>query len=351
MAVRTFDVVGGLAVAGWLVITGLFVYRTEWQSNETGQALESDGLNMEAGDTWMLLRRQGDEIGYLHRTHTRLEDGWLVEYDMLAILEIVGRELPLETTVKATIDTEGYVSNVQADAKIANRSFEARGQVDDRSATLIVESGDDQSMQRTIDFEERPRLASNSVHQLLAQDNLDPGDTFEETYFDPTSMSRESIVMTYKGREEISVFDRKENAHFIRQTVAGRELDIYVDDQGRILVQEFPMKVVGARVRPDLAKTRASNLRQRARDLRNKLASKGSKIGRGLEMALGVLGLGSGGGSQMIPDIGASQMDDSSSDSKTDASTGSPPPDAGAPASDVDPNAASSDTADEAIAR
>lgn len=336
MDVRAFDVAGTVAVAGWLVVTGLFVYRTECQGTGPRQELDNQqtGLAMEEGESWMLLQRQGDEIGYIHRTHTRLEAGWLVEYDMLAMLEVMGSTLPIETKVKATIDEQGYVSNVHADARFARRRFEARGRIEGTSGTLIVDTGDGEPMKRDLEFQERPRLSSHSVHQLLARDDLQAGDTFEETYFDPTSMGRETIEMIYKGRETIDVYDREEEAHFIRQTVAGRELDVYVDDRGRILVQEFPMKVVGARVQKELGKTQASNLRQRADEVSSQLARGKGGIGRGLGMALEMFGFGGGGGgSNMIPGFDvpsdSSPSPDASSGGGSDA--GGMPSDAAAP--------------------
>jgi hypothetical protein len=49
-------------------------------------------------------------------------------------------------------------------------------------------------------------------------------------------------------------------------------LDVYVDDKGEILIQEFPLKLVGARVPAALGRTRSASIRRQIEE-REKAAS------------------------------------------------------------------------------
>lgn len=299
---RFFDLIGAVIVAAWLAFTGAYVWEHEFaDADDAAPAATADGqIALEEGQTWLMMRRDDRDIGFVHQTRTRLTDGWLVEYDMLAMLEVLERKLALQTTVKARLDAEAYLREFSADMQVAGQTFKATGDVrtddpDRHRIDLSIDIGDS-VRRRTVELPRRPRLASNAVQQLLAQPDLQSGDSFRQSYFDATSMGMTAIEMEYVGRETIEVLGETHDARHIRQTVAGRTLDVYVDAAGRILIQEFPLQIVGSRVAPELGRARASALRKEARQLETKLPD---SLLSNLDGMLGMLGFG--GDSGLLP--------------------------------------------------
>ena len=276
---------------GWLTLTGLYVYRQEFDAPNDADVLEGDVV-LEEGANWLILQREEESIGYVHRTTTRLQEGWLLEYEMLLAISLLGEKIPIDTKVTAKLDKQAYVSDFDAEIRAAGRSLSAAGEVDGTALLLNIEAGSTTS-RRELQLEERPRLATNAFDQVLARDDLEAGDTFENRYFDPTSLGMRRIVLEYRGREQTEVFDRKVHASHVRQRVAGQTFDVYLDDDGRILVQEFPLEIVGARVSSELGKARASSIRRRVQ----RIDFSGSALsevlgGTGMETALDILGVG-----------------------------------------------------------
>lgn len=297
---RTFDAIGAAAVGAWLIVTSLYVYRHERATPSSSAGNRGEAVIRE-GETWMILRRDGDDVGFAHRARTRLESGWLVEYDMLVVVDIFDTTLPVETEVRAKLDLDARLRELDATVRAAGRTFHAQGDVQGESLSLVLQSGED-SRRHTIPLRERPRLATNSAQSLLGRDALEPGDSLQNDFFDPTSMGLRSIEMVYRGRTDIEVMGESHRAHHLQQRVAGTELDLYLDEAGAVLVQEFPLEIIGTRVRPELGRTRAASLRNEARAAQRNLEH--GELGTGVARALDMLGWSGGLAPGPSPDAG-----------------------------------------------
>ncbi len=292
---RLFDLIGILAVAGWLALSGWYVYRHEFRTAPERPADRLDEqVVLHEGDNWLMLQRDQEDVGFVHRTRTRLEGGWLVEYELLLVLELLGKKRPIDVSVKARLDPEAYLREFDAEIEAAGRTISAQGDVDDRTLSLVI-NPTAQPIQRTVELEDRPRLATHSFNQLVSRRNLRPGDRFENEYFDPTSLGMQTIVMEYVGRETLEMFDREHESRHIKQHVGGETYDAYVDAQGELLIQEFPLEMVAARVEPELGRARAASLRKRAEQVESSSEQGPALEGAGMRTALEMLGIGSEG--------------------------------------------------------
>jgi len=317
--VRTFDVTGALAVAFWLVFTGLYVYRHQVGTGPSQARSLDAGVPLREGDTWMILQRDNDDIGFVHRTRTRLDDGWLTEYEMLLAVELLGQKRPVDVSIKARLDGEAYLTSFDAEVRAGGRKVTAQGDVHADTVSLLVNPESD-PIERDLPLDDRPRLATHSIHQLLGRDELHPGDRFRNTYFDPTSLGMQQIVMEYVGRESVEVFGESHESHHLTQTVSGETYDVYVDPGGELLIREFPFDIVGVRVRPELGRARAADIRERADAAENADPGDAGRLGgAGLEAAFEMLGvspesLGDGSDSPLpaVPAPDASPSDGSS---------------------------------------
>lgn len=277
-------------MGAWLIVTSLYVYRHE-RATPSSDAENRGEAVIREGETWMILRRDDDDVGFVHRARTRLESGWLVEYDMLVVVDVFDTTLPVETEVRARLDLDARLRELDGTVRAAGRSFHAQGDVQGESLSLVLQSGKS-SRRHTIPIGEPPRLSTNSAQSLLGRDDLEAGDSLENDYFDPTSMGLRSIEMVYRGRTDIEVMGESHRAHHLRHHVAGTELDLYLDEDGAVLVQEFPLEIIGTRVRPELGRTRSASLRNEARAARRNLEE--GELGSGIARALEMLGWSGG---------------------------------------------------------
>jgi hypothetical protein len=283
---KLFDVVGAIVVLTWVGLASLYVYNVEGSKSGPAQGLAGEFV-MHEGETWLLLRRdkQDKEVGFVHQTRTSIEDGWLLEYDMLMTIELLGTERSIETRVKSRLDGDGYLEGFSADVNASGRSFRAKGEVEDKTIHISLNLGGE-PRQQSIELEDKPRLSSSALNQLLASGELEAGEEFSERFFDPTTMQMTEMVMVYKGKKVIDVYDEEVPGHHVVQKVAGSELDVYVDDEGGILIQEFPLRMIGARVPPSFGRTRASVIRQRFKEQKKRQEASGG-ADEGFEFNLG----------------------------------------------------------------
>jgi hypothetical protein len=330
---KLFDVVGALVVAAWVVLAGMYVYDAEFSEPSAAQGIDGE-FSMHEGETWLVLRREGKEVGFVHQTRTDLGDGWLLEYDMLMTIQLLGTERAIDTTVKSRLDTEGYLTEFTADVKASGRSFKAKGEVDGKTISTTLNLLGEPKTQ-TIELQDKPRLSTSAFNQLLASGDIEAGDEFSERFFDPTTMQMTEMVMLYKGKKTVDVYEEKVPAHHILQKVAGNELDVYVDDKGEILIQEFPLRMVGARVPAELGRTRASSIRRKLEERQKQQKNKPGagqfdfNLGTAMELLGGQVapekvGIGAPDEAKEADDAeDTQQADDKTDDSGTDEAAGS----------------------------
>jgi hypothetical protein len=283
---KIFDVVGAIVVLTWVVLASIYVWDVEGSKAGPAKDLGAEFV-MHEGETWLVLRRdkKDKEVGFVHQTRTPIADGWLLEYDMLMMIDLLGTERAIETKVKSRIDEAGYLEGFSANINASGRSIRAQGEVEDKTIRISINLGGD-PREQTIELAEKPRLSSSALNQLLAKGELEAGEEFKQRYFDPTMMQMTDMVMLYKGEKTIDVYDEELLSHHVVQKIAGNELDVYVDDQGEVLIQEFPLRMIGARVPPSLGRTRASLIRKRFKNQQEKQETSGQDSG-GFDFNLG----------------------------------------------------------------
>ncbi len=288
---RLFDLIGAAAVVGWLALVSAYVWQTYFADNTVDFGGE---VVLHEGQSWMLLTREGRDVGYIHETRTELDNdaGWLLEYDLLMNVQMLGINQFLKTNIKASVDPNAYLNQFNAKIAAASTEFVVEGTVEGSTVTMsTVIAG--KPREQKIDLGQRPRLANSAVNELIASENLTPGQRFEQEYFDPTKMGMTSIVFEYVREHEVDVYEEKHQTYHFRQIVAGNELDVYVDKRGEVYIQEFPFRIIGARVPEELGQSRAQAMRRDFKE-RKKNGDTSGGVDLGVESALGMM-QGTGG--------------------------------------------------------
>ncbi len=260
---RLFDVVGGAVLVSWIALVATFTYKVN-VLDVAPEVEASDTIVITPGSSWMILSREGKEIGYVHEVRTGLDEGWLFEYEMMMAIAIAGQDRLIDTNMKATLDHDARLMSFQGSVDSLLGTFALKGDVtpldEGARVDLVIDLGGEPS-ERAIPLPELPRLSSNALNQLIAQPDLKPGTVYEQEFFDPMSMGANKLVYEYVERKMVNVYDEEIDALHFRQKVMGNELDVFVTPQGEIVIQEFPMRTIGVRMPAVLAKSRVNNLR------------------------------------------------------------------------------------------
>ena len=258
---KLFDVIGAVAVIVWLSVIGYFAY-TQYIVPQS-YSLEGGAVFRE-GESYMVLTREDEEVGYIHESRTRVSetDSWLLEYDLVMNISMLGIDQYLQTTIKATVNRAAVLERFSAAIETAGTTFDLTGEVDGSRIEMQMEIGG-QPRTQVIELKEPPRLSNSALNELVANENLEPGMVFEQEYFDPTTMGMTTMTFEFVRESEIDLYDEKIPTFHFRQRVGGTELDAYVDEFGEVQLQEFPLRIVGARLPPELGRARAREIAER----------------------------------------------------------------------------------------
>ena len=271
---KLFDIIGVLVVCSWFGVAGWVGYR-EFSKEEVSVTL--DDIRLTEGDAWMVLTRESEEVGFVHETRTRIDDGWLLEYELALQIDIASQKKLLESHTRATLDDKAYLRQFTADITSFIGSFTVRGEVTGTTIVLTSNIGGGEQ-ERTVNLPEPPRLSNNAVNQLVATpEKLVAGQEISQEYFDPMSSGMSKLTFTYVEKTEVTLFDGKAEAYHFRQKRLGDEMDVYISPEGEILIQEFPMRTVGSKIPANLGKTRASAIQRKFREQAAKAKKEGKQ--------------------------------------------------------------------------
>lgn len=264
---RLFDVMGALVVGAWVVLAGAYAVKVNTEDKGSVASKLSDKVTMSEGESWMILTRKDVDVGYIHETRTVVDDGWLLEYEMLTLVELMGVPQLIDTRMKATVDRDAVLRQFFGAVTSVIGTFEVRGEVKGLELTMTMDMQGGKREQK-ITLKQPPRLASNALNQILAGPAPRVGQVFEQEFFDPVSMGMNRLVYEFVEMKEVDTYEIKEMSYHFVQKVMGTELDVFVNKNGEILIQELPMYTVAAKIPNILGRSRAPIIR---RDIEKKM--------------------------------------------------------------------------------
>ncbi len=263
---RLFDTVGALSVICWVLILGSFVYQEYLSAppETTSTAIStSNAITITEGQSWFVLSRENKDVGFIHESRTRVDESWLFEHEMVMQVELAGSLQLLKTHTRATLDSTGILQKFQGDMNSFMGTFTATGEVADNTIHVDVDLGQ-RSFSRDIPLNAPPKLSNTAINQLVANPELlKENQRYEHEYFDPMQQQMSTLAYRYIEQKEVEVYGNTFQAYHFRQELMGDELDVYVNADGEVLIQEFPMKTVASQLPDTLGKSHTSGLRKK----------------------------------------------------------------------------------------
>ncbi len=264
---RIFDAVGALSVTCWLAILAAFAYQQLTpETLPKASELAFTQIAITEGNTWLVLTRDRDEVGYIHESRTKVDDNWLFEYEMMMLVEVGALKQLIDTHTRATLSQDGHLEKFQGDISSFVGTFEVKGEVSGESIEIDLKIGE-KTTQRKVSVSEPPRLSNTAINQLVAKpEELVAGKRYQQEFFDPMQQQMSNLSYIYIERKEVELYDTTREAYHFRQELMGDEFDVYVSPEGEILIQEFPMRTIASRLPEALGKTRISAIKRQLKE-------------------------------------------------------------------------------------
>ncbi len=268
---RIFDGIGIATVAIWLGIISLTAWNIHYKP-PTVQT-KSDQVVLTEGESWMILRRNDADVGFIHESRTQLEKGWLLESQTIISIEMLGTDQLFKTTVKATVDEHAVIQNFTSDLSEMDSSFHATGKVDGNTMTITTYAGGSQSTQ-SIPLSQPPRLLSAAFNKFLAHKDLKEGQWIDEMFFDAETIDMVKMKVQYIRPSQTEIWDETHESQIFTRHAGGEKFNTFTTTDGTVLLQEFPSDILGSRV--PLAIGRAKSMTLRSKVNKNTKSKKGS---------------------------------------------------------------------------
>jgi len=213
---------------------------------------------VESEISWYGIYMQEKKIGYSRTTVVRQDTLFICTDHTYLAFKMIGRDKSINTYARAVTDSKLRLLSFIFTITCEDTDCGLRGQVDEDVLNLSITVGGE-SRGEQIPLDEPPQLPS-TVQLLLAGRELNEGDRFSTTVFDPSAMSNIQLEIEVLGRETILYNGSQTQVWHIRQEMGGMRVDTYIDDRQRLLEERSEM---GYRVvLEDEIKARTGNWRQ-----------------------------------------------------------------------------------------
>ena len=180
---------------------------------------------------------QNERIGFVRSRLTPASDGQMgLEQEAYLRLNILGETHPLRLRLSATLSPASELSDFQLSLISPFSATEAQGRVEGNDILLTLQTPRGPRRER-IKLQAPPRLATPHRAYLLAHDP-EVGSRLRVSYFDPVSLADSERVLEYRGRDRVLIAQRLHNLHHFHETVAGMRINLWLDDQGRVIKEE-----------------------------------------------------------------------------------------------------------------
>ncbi len=236
-----------LEVTGLVAFVALLVLGLTAPAPVEGPAGTVAWSEMDGGDTlWSGMYIGEDKIGYSsHRTVPTATGAVVIDRAFLRIGSM-GEDREVHTYLRAELDAERRATSFSFEMQTGPTVFRARG----RGTEVRYSMGG--GREEVMDVPELPMMSASHTYAMTA---AQPGETVELPYFDPSTMTANTIQYHVRAREPVPGFDGVEGKR-IEYELMGQAVTVWVDEQGAPLREEGLLGMVVLREPKEIALTR-----------------------------------------------------------------------------------------------
>jgi transglutaminase-like putative cysteine protease len=221
----------------WVVLLGLLFGRDYLV--EDLQLWETAALERGRETSFAGVYFRDERIGFVRsRLVAEAEDEVLLEQEAYLLLNILGEQHPVRMRLSASLDASLLLRDFSFVLISPFAETGVQGRVEGRDLLLELDTPRGVRQER-IRLRDGPRIATNRRDYLLSPD-LTPGGRVRVNYFDPVSLAGQERVLEYRGRDRVVIHGRIHNLHQFSETFAGMRINVWLDDEGRMVKEESP---------------------------------------------------------------------------------------------------------------
>lgn len=222
--------IGGAFILSFFV---LLAVRMDFFTREEPGEASARPAGLAAGESWRVISREGQRIGYTRRQLTRGASGYHLEEEVFMRLNQMGAIQELETSLQAAIQEDGTLSFFAY--RLTSGIFQYRIQGISEPGQLVLLAGTPEDLRRIVlPLTEQPYLASSLVDNLGSH-SWQEGQSRTFPLLDPSLPALKPALVTYRGREKIVISGRTHPASRYSLEFSGVRQDAWIDDDGRVL--------------------------------------------------------------------------------------------------------------------
>ncbi len=188
------------------------------------------------------LYRGEDKVGFMKLERRRDGAGYVLRHT--TVFELGIGDGPTRLTVTTTLDEAFRLTRFSADAA-GPVTAHASGTYGSGMLDVTLE-GPLGPQTRQIAMPDPPAF-DFSLAPIATRSDLQTGDRFRFTHFDPMTMSSAEGVVEMLGREEVDVLGEHVEAIHLRQTIAGQPMEMWVNELGEVLREQLPSGLLAVR--------------------------------------------------------------------------------------------------------
>jgi len=227
-------------IAFALVMTGLLLERYYLGSETRALEVSAETLGeVESQTTWYGIYMNSEKIGYSRTTIVRQGTQYICTDRTYLAFKMIGRKKSINTYARAVTDKNLRLISFIFSLSGEDTDYGIRGRVDGKVLNLTITVAGESRGER-IQIEEPPQLPS-TVQLVLGSREIREGDRFQISVFDPSTLSNVPLEIEVTGRESLVYNGRETAVWHLRQSMAGMQIDSYIDDEGRLLEERSAM--------------------------------------------------------------------------------------------------------------
>lgn len=229
----------------WLLLFAALLRREVFV--QTLDLRETQALRKARDESWLGVYFRESRIGYVRNRVTPAPESGALRLDQEARmnLNILGEVHPVAMELTAELSPDALLRSFQFSFHSTFYAMQARGTVAGSTVRFTLTTGKE-TVADTLQLPSPPFLATSERGYLL-REGLAPGTRVKVPYFDPVSLAGKESLIEYRGREKTLIVDRIFNLHHFVETFAGVPLNIWLDDEGRVVKEDSPSGFVFVR--------------------------------------------------------------------------------------------------------
>lgn len=195
-------------------------------------------LPAEAKEQWYGVYAQGRKVGYSHRTRTPTAEGFTVANDTWTRLGMLGTTQLVITHLVAETDPSLRLRRFDFHLRSGGVDFAISGAADGDALKIRSTSLGPRDVRLPMSG---PITLSQTLQDLLGQEEIETGRTYRYTMFDPVSAAPAPVSLTIGAIEQVSLPGGARSAYRVDEDFQGSRFRLWVEPNGAVIKEEGPL--------------------------------------------------------------------------------------------------------------